>query len=277
MRTSRNGTMGHSKQNRTAQKKQKKKRKLGRDGIRPFESRLSQGIEYQLRESRRAKHVSIKISTWGEVEIVVPVGFDRKQIPEILNRREEWIRSTQQRMMAERAKTSDDIHEECPREIALQAVHEVWTVQYRSEPTEGVTAKVTDSYQLTLTGQVETVALCQSVLRQWIRSYARRYLLRQLNDVSQTCNLPYRNLTVRRQKTRWGSCSDQHNINLNDKLLFLPPDLVHYVLVHELCHTIHLNHSKQFWALVGQHESQYRRLDRELRTAWRYVPQWLES
>lgn len=262
--------MGKSKRNRTP--KRNRPNKL----IEHSSSQLLAGIDCRVRESRRAKHVSIKISTWGEVEVVVPVGFDKKQVPSILRKREEWIRSTQQRMSAERAKTSDTTHEARPQEIALRCVNQIWTIHYKPDSTSGVTATITNSHQLTLTGHVHQVSLCQSVLGQWIRSYASHHLLRQLNEVSQECGLTYRNLTVRRQKTRWGSCSDQCNINLNDKLLFLPPDLVHYVLVHELCHTVHLNHSAKFWSLVGKHESDYRRLDQELRTAWRYVPQWLE-
>lgn len=234
------------------------------------------GIDCCVRESRRAKHVSIKISTWGEVEVVVPVGFDQERVPHILNKREAWIRSTQDRMFAERAQTSTPADQEHPHEACLRSIDETWKIRYSPESLPGVTAKVTAPRQLTLTGDVEHVSLCRSVLGQWIRSYAQHHLPRQLNDVSQKCGLTYQNLTIRRQKTRWGSCSNQHNINLNDKLLFLPPELVHYVLVHELCHTIHLNHSKQFWALVEQHESDYRQLDHELRTAWRYIPHWLE-
>lgn len=264
--------MGQSKPKQTTKRKQTTKKKRTKHSC----SQSPLQTECLVRESRRAKHVSIKISTWGEVEVVVPVGFDQKQLPDILSRREEWIQSTRQRMLAERAKTSDETHAERPHEIALRSIDETWTIHYDVGSSSGVTATITDPCQLSLSGHVDQVSLCQSVLSQWIRSCAEYHLLRQLNDISQKSGLPYRNLTVRRQKTRWGSCSNQHNINLNDKLLFLPSELVRYVLVHELCHTIHLNHSKQFWALVAQHEPDYRHLDRELRTAWRYVPQWLE-
>jgi YgjP-like, metallopeptidase domain len=54
-------------------------------------------------------------------------------------------------------------------------------------------------------------------------------------------------LLVKSQRTRWASCSAKKNLSLNTKLLFLSPDLVRYVLIHELCHTVYMDHSKEFW------------------------------
>jgi hypothetical protein len=65
-------------------------------------------------------------------------------------------------------------------------------------------------------------------------------------------------------------------ISLNCKLLFLAPELVRHVLVHELCHTVELNHSPRFWALVQRFEPDARTLRRRMRDAWRDVPVWAE-
>jgi predicted metal-dependent hydrolase len=83
--------------------------------------------------------------------------------------------------------------------------------------------------------------------------------------------------SIRGQKTRWGSCSSRQTISVNCKLLFLPSELVRYVLIHELCHTVHLNHSAAFWALVAQKEPDYQQLDAGLRDARYHVPLWLEA
>lgn len=232
---------------------------------------------YRIRESRRAKNVSIKVSTWGDVEVVVPPGFSVTQLTHILKEREGWIQKAKARIQAERRTTAHETTATLPTEIVLRAIAETWTVAYHPTDDPNVTLNVgIHQHHLTLTGHTEQTALCHQVLGRWLRDYARYRLAPWLNAVSAQVQLPYNRLAIRRQKTRWASCSSKHNINLNDKLLFIPPELVHYVLVHELCHTIHLNHSSQFWALVKQKEPNCQRLDQELRTAWRYVPRWLD-
>ena len=79
------------------------------------------------------------------------------------------------------------------------------------------------------------------------KEIARKILTKRLNDLCDKYNFSYNRLFIRNQKTRWGSCSGQNNINLNAKLILLPNELIDYVLLHELVHTRIKNHSKEFW------------------------------
>jgi len=112
------------------------------------------------------------------------------------------------------------------------------------------------------------------VLQPWLRRVGTAHLDPWLGKVSRETGLGYQTLQVRGQKSRWGSCSSRGSISLNYKLLFLPCELVRYILIHELCHTVHPNHSPRYWNLVARFEPAYRDLDRAMRTARTHVPEW---
>lgn len=78
-------------------------------------------------------------------------------------------------------------------------------------------------------------------------------------------NFKYRKISVKNQKTRWGSCSRKGNLNFNFKLLFLPGHIADYVIVHELCHLQEFNHSSRFWKQVARTVPDYLAIRRELR------------
>lgn len=73
-------------------------------------------------------------------------------------------------------------------------------------------------------------------------------------------------VSVRNQRTRWGSCSKLGNLNFNYKLIFLPEDLRNYIVIHEICHLIEFNHSKKFWAEVEFLAPNHKELKRALRS-----------
>ncbi|MDA8404981.1 MAG: SprT family zinc-dependent metalloprotease [Desulfobacteraceae bacterium] len=94
---------------------------------------------------------------------------------------------------------------------------------------------------------------------------AKARLIERLNELSQKHGLPYNRVFVKRQKTRWGSCSAKKNINLNIHLAALPEALMDYAIVHELVHTKILNHSRDFWEELEKRLPCALQLDRELR------------
>ena len=75
-------------------------------------------------------------------------------------------------------------------------------------------------------------------------------------------------ITIREQKTRWGSCSSKGNLNFNWLLIFAPPQALDYVVIHELCHLYEFNHSPQFWARVERYQSDYALWRKWLRSGW---------
>ncbi|HEY9646937.1 MAG TPA: SprT family zinc-dependent metalloprotease [Chroococcidiopsis sp.] len=233
--------------------------------------------DYRIRVSARAKYVSIKVSHLGEVEIVVPQGFDKGKLPDIIEQRRDWIAKTTQRVQAERGSLSRESGILLPEKLSLRALAEEWTITYRATPGASVSLRPTGRHALLVYGAIANTDLCRRVLQRWLSHKALQHFEPWLQQVSQQTQLPFDKVSVRGQKTRWASCSSRKTISLNYKLLFLPPDLVRYVFIHELCHTVHLNHSSKFWGLVAQKLPGYEPIDQEVGKAWRYVPEWVEQ
>jgi hypothetical protein len=78
-------------------------------------------------------------------------------------------------------------------------------------------------------------------------------------------NLKYNRVSIKNQKTRWGSCSRKGNLNFNYKIALLPPKMADYIIVHELCHLAEFNHSQNFWNLVAKQITDYKEIRNSLR------------
>ena len=224
-------------------------------------------VGYNLRESTRAKRVFIKVWPSNQVEVVVPKGFNLSRLPDILKRQSEWISSQKNKYRHMRKPSRPDT-------INLRAINQVWKVRFVKESTE--TPSITENPDLTIMvrGQIDDAISITRVLNQWLHRKARSMLGDWLNTLSHELSIPFNRLTVRRQKTLWGSCSSKKNINLNRNLVFLEPSMVRYVLVHELCHVKRPDHSAVFWDLVEQYVHGGRALSKKTRNAGGEVPQW---
>lgn len=97
------------------------------------------------------------------------------------------------------------------------------------------------------------------------KEMARRLVVDRLQHFNQYYGFAYGRISIRNQRTRWGSCSKQSNLNFNYRLLFLKPEEADYIIVHELCHTREFNHSERFWKLVSAAIPEYRRIRRNLK------------
>ena len=106
--------------------------------------------------------------------------------------------------------------------------------------------------------------LSESKRNVYIRK-AKETITKRVSYFARLMGVSYRNITIREQKTRWGSCSSEKNLNFNWKLVLLAPELLDYVVVHELAHRREMNHSKNFWKIVEAELPDYRERRRRLK------------
>lgn len=220
--------------------------------------------EYTLRRSQRARRLQIRVMPGGKVEVVLPRGCHESRGHAMVREKALWIHQTLEKI-ASRVSYSTAL----PDELHLRAIGEHWRIRCLEPMDIGRVELVEAEDELVFSGATGDEALCVQALRQWLAKKGRKVLAPWLRQVSDETGLSYNRVSVRGQKTRWGSCSAKHTISLNYKLLFVPAEQVRYLLIHELCHTRHLNHSATFWALVGNLEPDYKRLDKALSRATR--------
>jgi predicted metal-dependent hydrolase len=229
-----------------------------------------------VRESRRARRLAVRVHRTGRVEVVVPPRTSRAMVTAFLSEHRDWIETRRQAALRHQPPETPFP----PERIALPGVYETWRVhlaggtgrlrirepQEREQPGEEL---------LVIGGDISTPQLLKEALRRWLLARARIVLGEHLADCAREFGFSYRNLSIRRQRTRWGSCSVRGTISLNCCILFQPPEVLRYLLIHELAHTRHMNHSRAYWECVARCCPDYRKLDRQLLDGWRRVPSWL--
>lgn len=229
---------------------------------------------YRINESARARRVILRIRPAVGLVVTVPKGFDPAGIPGILETHRSWIeQNLSAAMKAPPVGFSADI---LPQKIFLAAADETWDVLY--EPRGGVPLQAVyvaePRPQIRIRGDVSHVPACCQLLREWLIDQGRRRLPPWVEELSRKTGLPYTKLTVRCQKTRWGSYSSRGTLSLNAAVLFLPKALARLVILHELCHSRHILHDAAFRDLLQRHEPEARRLDAQLRDPKYGFPPW---
>lgn len=231
-------------------------------------------FDYTLRVSPRARFIRLYVSPHKGLEIVVPRGFNCKHLPDVLQRKSAWISRALERVRPQREELLSLPQWSIPERMSFRAIDMGWEIRSQWTSAKRLSINFHRPGQIEIQGPVENEALVRSLLGRFLVVQAENYLPPLLDTMSRNTGLRYSRVAIRRQRSRWGSCSAYGSISLNAALLFLPYHLTRYVLVHELCHTVHLDHSERFWSLVGRHCPEYRCAEQELREARHYVPRW---
>jgi len=227
---------------------------------------------YVVQRSRRAKYLSVRVTPQVGVTVTLPKGIHEAAIEPFLLEHRDWLE--RELLAAEQHPTARQ-RGTLPGRIELPALRREINVRYDEQPGDRV--RVTEGVSgLRVAGAVtDKNAVCAALCR-WLSRLARRELVAQLRRLSATSGLPYKRCSIRGQRGRWGSASTSGHVCLNYKLLFLPPGVVDYVLLHELTHTLHPDHSPRFWRRLEALSPDCRIRHEELQHAAVAVPWWAE-
>jgi predicted metal-dependent hydrolase len=225
--------------------------------------------EFGVRASQRARRLTVRVYPGGRVEVTVPAGTRPAAVERFVARHRAWIDARVAELRTHVAPSQQPL----PGQVYLQALDEAWQVAYVRRIRTGW--RVATPGRVDVYGDPAAASSARRALRGWLLAQAQRTLFPWLLQLAAERGFRFERLQLRRQRTRWGSCSRAGTISLNVCLLFQPRPVVRYLMLHELCHTRHMNHSTRFWRLVAEQEPDWKALDRELLRGWRHVPDWV--
>lgn len=220
---------------------------------------------FAVRVSKRAKYARLRVSPGKGLEVVLPHRLRNSSAIDIVERHREWVEKTLQRFPRETPETPQTL----PDTLSFHGGTLRFTVLYGQAKTarEGATLHVAAPE----TEPEKAIAALQT----FAREYAYEKLGAETANIAAKHGLRYTGLRFRRQKSRWGSCAAKGSLSLNTCLVFLPEELARFVIMHELAHTVHMNHGPGFWKLLFSMEEKALAFDKRLRSGWKHVPSWI--
>jgi predicted metal-dependent hydrolase len=230
-------------------------------------------MDYEIRSSVKARSLRLKMTARGGLTVIAPRGLSERQIVELVAGKRDWI-ATRLDQFKEARHLLGEASTACPQAFDLPALAESWRIEYRETKARIIGAKTDRPGRLLVYGAVGDSERSKAALRRWVARHAKEALGYWLESLSAETGLRFSRLTIKSQRTRWGSCSTNRVISLNCKLLFLSRDLVRYVLIHELCHTLEHNHSSRFWVHLRQFEPKTDTFHGQMRESWKRIPAW---
>ncbi|MFZ5376262.1 MAG: M48 family metallopeptidase [Patescibacteria group bacterium] len=196
------------------------------------------------RSSFKARNISIKISESDGVVVSFPPFIPRMVVDHFVKSKNTWIE--QKLLSFAKNKKNRNILTIFGRDFQLLRLSDQSRVP-----------KVTINKDKVYVNSWKTGKHSQ-ILESFLKNKATLYITKRTQQLAQHMGITYKQITLRQQKTRWGSCSNQGNLNFNWRLIHHPNNVIDYVIIHELSHRKFMDHSKGFWKLVEKFDPEYR-------------------
>jgi len=199
-------------------------------------------LEYTIRRSPRARRIRVKVDPYDGVEVILPQRATKREAQAAIRELRPWIDKRLQEANAAKQRLLPP-----PGTVPFLGAH----LRLRHEPNRARAHRKHDEL-------IVPTSDTTRALERWYRTQARQEIAPRLTHATQALGRPHTSLAIRSQRTRWGSCSSTGAMSFNWRLLLAPEPVLDYVVWHEACHLVVMDHSKRFWTLVERHVPDYR-------------------
>ncbi len=204
-------------------------------------------IDYTHTTHPRSRSIKIHITRTGQVKVTTPPRTSKSHIESFLTAQQGWIKKTQQRIKQHTTLSEN--------EADVYIFGKKYLKKITSNQLELPGVIIQEQSVVINAGQTTTTP--RQHLERFLKNTATKYIIPRTNQLAQKMKCDFGTITLRQQKTRWGSCSSSGNLNFNWRLVHAPTAVIDYVIIHELAHRKHMNHSPAFWNLVKTFDPAY--------------------
>jgi hypothetical protein len=212
---------------------------------------------YQLKRSKRIRSIKLTIDADGQVIVTAPPLIPQFLIEQFLKQQAPWIAKNLAKVNRNRVKLKKD---------QLFLFGKQYQLLIEENPKQKIGIRI-EGEQLIL-NQLEKTKNQKRIdtkIERFLKNTATKYLSQKTKILAEQMGISYQRIGIRQQKSRWGSCSSQGNLNFNWRLVHYPSEIIDYVIIHELAHRKELNHSKKFWQIVAKYDPDYKKHKAQLK------------
>lgn len=205
-------------------------------------------IEYTI-EYRKRKSVELTIDAAGVVRVKAPKGSEESAVQAIVFKKRDWIIEKLELMFSRGKRIETKTYEDGETFLFLGKKLKL-VIYYRDVQSANI-ALIENELIISCPENYDAKALSELIEKHY-RKELKKVIENRVKFFQSNFKVKPKKVLIKEQKTRWGSCSSERNINFNWKLIMAPIEIIDYLVVHEMCHLVHMNHSKSFWTLVGK-------------------------
>lgn len=222
-------------------------------------------FSYRIRRSQRVSNARIVVKP-GQVEVVAPIQIPEHLLHHFVLAKQQWITRAIKKMAASSPRQSGFVPDVLKTGEKIAFLGQFYPLTLIPSKLKKVKIEFIGAYKVhvpeLIASEQQQTQIREALIR-WMKKETKSHVEQYVDLHANKKQLMPRSISIKTQKSRWGSCGIHNDININWLLIMAPPEVLEYVVVHELCHIKVKNHSSKFWTLVAEHLPDY-----QLRRSW---------